>query len=133
MQEQFSHELQHLNSVMAGAVSADDEEAGKAYLSRVYKDNDKTIHIVWLDRDGSVIYDSDNKDEDYASGPEVKEAMERAKAMRCTGMPMTTPRATMPRKHRTAPSFASPAPVPFPIKDFPPTCRKSSSFFSCLS
>lgn len=79
MQEQFSHELQHLNSVMAGAVSADDEEAGKAYLSRVYKDNDKTIHIVWLDRDGSVIYDSDNKDEDYASGPEVKEAMEKGK------------------------------------------------------
>lgn len=79
MQEQFSHELQHLNSVMAGAVSADDEEAGKAYLSRVYKDNDKTIHIVWLDRNGSVIYDSDNKDEDYASGPEVKEAMEKGK------------------------------------------------------
>lgn len=79
MQEQFSHELQHLNSVMAGAVSADDEEAGKAYLSQVYKDNDKTIHIVWLDRDGSVIYDSDNKDEDYASGPEVKEAMEKGK------------------------------------------------------
>lgn len=79
MQEQFSHELQHLNSVMAGAVSADDEGAGKAYLSRVYKDNDKTIHIVWLDRDGSVIYDSDNKDEDYASGPEVKEAMEKGK------------------------------------------------------
>lgn len=79
MQEQFSHELQHLNSVMAGAVSADDEEAGKAYLSRVYKDNDKTIHIVWLDRDGNVIYDSDNKDEDYASGPEVKEAMEKGK------------------------------------------------------
>ncbi len=79
MQEQFSHELQHLNSVMAGAVSADEEEAGKAYLSRVYKDNDKTIHIVWLDRDGSVIYDSDNKDEDYASGPEVKEAMEKGK------------------------------------------------------
>ena len=26
MQEQFSHELQHLNSVMAGAVSTDDEE-----------------------------------------------------------------------------------------------------------
>ena len=25
MQEQFSHELQHLNSVMAGAVSTDDE------------------------------------------------------------------------------------------------------------
>ncbi|WP_307973509.1 ATP-binding protein, partial [uncultured Dialister sp.] len=79
MQEQFSHELQHLNSVMAGAVSSDDEEAGKAYLSRVYKDNGKTIHIVWLDRDGSVIYDSDNKDEDYASGPEVKEAMEKGK------------------------------------------------------
>lgn len=77
MQEQFSHELQHLNSVMAGAVSADEEEAGKAYLSRVYKDN--AIHIVWLDRDGSVIYDSDNKDEDYASGPEVKEAMEKGK------------------------------------------------------
>ena len=79
MQEQFSHELQHLNSVMAGAVSTDDEEGSRAYLSRIYDDNHKAIHIVWLDRDGTVLYDSDNKDEDYASGPEVKEAMEKGK------------------------------------------------------
>ena len=79
MQEQFSHELQHLNSVMAGAVSTDDEEGSRAYLSRIYDDNHKAIHIVWLDRDGTVLYDSDNKDEDHACGPEVKEAMEKGK------------------------------------------------------
>lgn len=79
MQEQFSHELQHLNSVMAGAVSTDDEEGSRAYLSRIYDDNHKAIHIVWLDRDGTVLYDSDNKDEDYKNGPEVKEAMAEGK------------------------------------------------------
>ena len=79
MQEQFSHELQHLNSVMAGAVSTDDEDRSRDYLERIYDDNGRTIHIVWLDRDGAVIYDSDNKDEDYKSGPEVRQAMENGK------------------------------------------------------
>lgn len=79
MQEQFSHELQHLNSVMAGAVSIDDEDRSREYLERIYDDNGRTIHIVWLDRDGAVIYDSDNKDEDYKSGPEVRQAMESGK------------------------------------------------------
>lgn len=79
MQEQFSHELQHLNSVMAGAVSTDDEDRSREYLERIYDDNGRTIHIVWLDRDGAVIYDSDNKDEDYKSGPEVRQAMENGK------------------------------------------------------
>ena len=79
MQEQFSHELQHLNSVMAGAVSTEDEDRSREYLERIYDDNGRTIHIVWLDRDGAVIYDSDNKDEDYKSGPEVRQAMENGK------------------------------------------------------
>lgn len=79
MQEQFSHELQHLNSVMAGAVSMDDEDRSREYLERIYDDNGRTIHIVWLDSDGAVIYDSDNKDEDYKSGPEVRQAMETGK------------------------------------------------------
>lgn len=79
MQEQFSHELQHLNSVMAGAVSMDDEDRSRDYLERIYDDNGRTIHIVWLDSDGAVIYDSDNKDEDYKSGPEVRQAMENGK------------------------------------------------------
>lgn len=79
MQEQLSHELQHLNSVMAGAVSMDDEDRGREYLERIYDDNNRVIHIVWLDRDGTVIYDSDNKDEDYKNGPEVKQAMETGK------------------------------------------------------
>ena len=79
MQEQFSHELQHLNSVMAGAVSTDDEDRSREYLERIYDDNGRTIHIVWLDRDGAVIYDSDNKDEDYKSGLEVRQAMENGK------------------------------------------------------
>lgn len=35
MQEQFSHELQHLNSVMAGAVSTDDEEEA-GHISAVF-------------------------------------------------------------------------------------------------
>lgn len=130
MQEQFSHELQHLNSVMAGAVSTDDEDRSREYLERIYDDNGRTIHIVWLDSDGAVIYDSDNKDEDYKSGPEVKQAMENGKAPPSTRTPTTAPRATMPRKRLTDPSSAFPVPVPFLTKDFPPTCRKSSSFFS---
>ena len=78
MQEQFSHELQHLNRTMAMAVSLDQEDSTKDYLKQVYDDNHGIIHIVWLDRDGSVLYDSDNiTDEDYAAGEEVKEAMDK--------------------------------------------------------
>lgn len=78
MQEQFSHELQHLNRTMAMAVSLDNEDSTKDYLQHIYDDNRGIIHIVWLDKDGSVLYDSDNiTDEDYASGAEVKEAMEK--------------------------------------------------------
>jgi len=78
MVEQFSHEVQHLNIVMAESLSMDEEARGKDYLCRVFAENKGTIHIVWLDDTGSVIYDSDGEtDEDYASGKEVKEAMEK--------------------------------------------------------
>ncbi|MEE3453093.1 sensor histidine kinase [Dialister sp.] len=78
MVEQFSHEVQHLNIVMAESLSMDEEARGKDYLGRVFKENKGTIHIVWLDDKGFVIYDSDGvTDEDYASGKEVREAMEK--------------------------------------------------------
>lgn len=78
MVEQFSHEVQHLNIVMAESLSMDEEARGKDYLARVFDENKGTIHIVWLDDKGSVIYDSDGEtDEDYMSGSEVKEAMEK--------------------------------------------------------
>lgn len=78
MVEQFSHEVQHLNIVMAESLSMDDEARGKDYLRRVFEENKGIIHIVWLDDKGSVIYDSDGEtDEDYLSGKEVKEAMEK--------------------------------------------------------
>lgn len=78
MVEQFSHEVQHLNIVMAESLSMDEEARGKDYLGRVFAENKGTIHIVWLDDKGFVIYDSDGvTDEDYASGKEVREAMEK--------------------------------------------------------
>ncbi len=76
MQEQFSRELENMNDVMASAISRNDEDAGKAYLERVHGKNAKNLHIVWLDTDGSVLYDSDNiTGRDYTEDIEVQEAL----------------------------------------------------------
>ena len=78
MQEQFSRELENMNDVMASAISRNDEEAGKAYLERVHEKDAKNLHIVWLDTDGSVIYDSDHiSGRNYAEGIEVQDALNK--------------------------------------------------------
>ena len=74
MQEQISAELGRTARVVSGAVSKDKEESSIEYLDWVFKDNERAIHIVWLDTDGSVIYDSDHKEEDYKASGEVKAA-----------------------------------------------------------
>ena len=63
MQEQISAELGRTARVVSGAVSKDKQESSIEYLDWVFKDNERAIHIVWLDTDGSVIYDSDQKEE----------------------------------------------------------------------
>lgn len=77
MQEQISHELGHMTATMSGGVSKEREEDSRKYLQWVFQKNQGDIHIVWLDTDGSVLYDSDNKDEDYMASGEVKEALEK--------------------------------------------------------
>ena len=74
MQEQISAELGRTAHVLSGAISKDKEESSIEYLDWVFKDNERAIHIVWLDTDGSVIYDSDQKEEDYKASGEVKAA-----------------------------------------------------------
>lgn len=74
MQEQISAELGRTAHVLSGAISKDKEESSIEYLDWVFKDNERAIHIVWLDTDGSVIYDSDHKEEDYKASGEVKAA-----------------------------------------------------------
>ncbi len=74
MQEQLSHELGHVTTNMSGAISKERKEDSIDYLQWAFAKNEKDIHIVWLDTDGSVIYDSDNKDENYAASGEVKQA-----------------------------------------------------------
>ena len=74
MQEQLSHELGHVTTNMSGAISKERKDESVDYLRWAFEKNEKDIHIVWLDTDGSVIYDSDNKDENYAASGEVKQA-----------------------------------------------------------
>lgn len=74
MQEQMSRELGHVTVNMSGAVSKERKEDSLDYLRWAFEKNEKAIHIVWLDRDGSVLYDSDNKDENYMASGEVKQA-----------------------------------------------------------
>ncbi len=74
MQEQISRELGHVTVNMSGAVSRERKEDSLDYLRWAFEKNEKAIHIVWLDRDGSVLYDSDNKDENYMASGEVKQA-----------------------------------------------------------
>ncbi len=79
MQEQISYELGHMTSTLSSGISKDDEDDSLAYLERVYKENQGEIHVVWLDTDGSVLYDSDHKDENYAASGEVIAAMQDGK------------------------------------------------------
>ena len=79
MQEQISHELGHMTTTISGSVSKDREEETLDYLQWVFENNDEEIHIVWLDTDGSVLYDSDHKTENYLNSGEVKEALETGK------------------------------------------------------
>ena len=74
MQEQISAELGRTAHMLSGAISKDREESSIEYLDWVFKDNERAVHIVWLDTDGSVIYDSDHKEEDYKASGEVKAA-----------------------------------------------------------
>ncbi len=74
MQEQISHELGQVTTNMSGAISKERKGDSLDYLRWAFEKNGNEIHIVWLDTDGSVLYDSDNKDENYAASGEVKQA-----------------------------------------------------------
>ena len=75
MQEQISHELGHMTSTISGAISKDRQEDSEAYLQWIFDKNQGDVHVVWLDTDGSVLFDSDHKEENYAASGEVVEAM----------------------------------------------------------
>lgn len=75
MQEQISQELGHMTSTISGSISKEEDESSRKYLDWIYQKNNGDIHVVWLDTDGGVLYDSSHKDEDYMASGEVKEAM----------------------------------------------------------
>ena len=108
MQEQISAELGRTARVVSGAISRDREESSIEYLDWIFKDNERAIHIVWLDTDGAVIYDSDHKDEDYMKSGEVKAAFatgsghEVHKDTKCIRTPLISRRAIMLSKQMTA-------------------------------
>ena len=78
MQQQRIHELEMTTYAASRALSEKNKEYSISYLKQLYKDNNVSgIHIVWLDKDGQVLYDSAGPlDEDYIAQSEVKTGME---------------------------------------------------------
>lgn len=77
-QEQFSKELRQLTSVVATAISEERENTSREYLENIYEKQGKKIHVVWINKEGKTLYDSDGmSDRDYGIGEEVKQAREK--------------------------------------------------------
>lgn len=75
-QNQAHQELLHMTETAAAAISKEDEEGSKDYLHALYVANDKNIHIVWLERNGKVLFDTDGTfDRRYLDSPEILEAL----------------------------------------------------------
>ena len=78
MQQQRIHELEMTTYAASRALSEKNKEYSISYLKQLYKENNISgIHIVWLNKDGQVLYDSAGPlDEDYIAQSEVKTGME---------------------------------------------------------
>lgn len=81
MQDQFSHEVGHLTETMAQALSKSDEARSEEYLDRMFKENHEKMHIVWMNTDGTVLYDSKpDPGGDYLTNTVVQEALDKGSA-----------------------------------------------------
>lgn len=78
MQQQRIHELEMTTYAASRALSEKNKEYSISYLKQLYKENNISgTHIVWLNKDGQVLYDSAGPlDEDYIAQSEVKTGME---------------------------------------------------------
>ena len=78
MQQQRIHELEMTTYAASRALSEKNKEYSISYLKQLYKENNASgIHIVWLNKDRQVLYDSAGPlDEDYIAQSEVKTGME---------------------------------------------------------
>ena len=78
MQQQRIHELEMTTYAASRALSEKNKEYSISYLKQLYKENNASgIHIVWLNKDRQVLYDSAGPlDEDYIAQSEVKAGME---------------------------------------------------------
>lgn len=76
LQEQVTHELGNLTMAISGGISQDEKDRSISYLSKVYDENNREIQILWLDRSGQVLYDSqgNTNDGNFLSAEDVQEA-----------------------------------------------------------
>lgn len=76
-QEQSSQELLHMTETAAAAISKDEEEQSKEYLNALYMTYQKNIHIVWIESNGKVLFDTEGTfDRRYLDSPEVLQALQ---------------------------------------------------------
>ena len=59
LQEQFSKDLERMTGDMALALSVEEQDRGREYLTQIFEAHGRRVHIVWLDAAGEVLYDSD--------------------------------------------------------------------------
>ena len=82
MQQQRIHELEMITYAASRALNVEKKEYSISYLAQMYRENNALgIHVVWLGKDGEVLYDSAGPiKEDYSAQPEVKTGMEAGKS-----------------------------------------------------
>jgi len=81
MQGQHIRELQMTTYTASQALHREDKQEGISYLEGIYKENPAGIHIVWLDKTGEVLYDSEGDNgEPYAEQPEVQQGFKEGES-----------------------------------------------------
>lgn len=70
MQARAIHEIGHLTVVAADGMTGD-MERDTAYLDKIRENSHRELRILWVDKEGTVLYESSKPDKDYLDAPEI--------------------------------------------------------------
>lgn len=76
MQARATHEIGHLTEVAADGMTSD-MERNAAYLDTIREKSKRELRILWVDKEGTVLYESSKPDTGYMEAPEMTEARDK--------------------------------------------------------
>ncbi len=76
MQARALHEIGHLTEVAADGMTGD-MERNAAYLDIIREKSNRELRILWVDKEGTVLYESSKPDTGYMDAPEMAEARDK--------------------------------------------------------